>query len=332
MKHRIGDLGVSIFLRVVAIGLLAAEAACSISPSTKDVTGLQTSDIVRQVRCETREGLRDNIVNWLSRYSEGTPEHILADSIKAQGEHYLFSEDQFPLAALPIIKEFEDAAIAYNFSFDMTEVNNLDATFDFMDIVKKTIGSAAVTAGIDRSRERIQTFTVTDTFKTLLQMPLDFEKYYCVKYARAQNMTYPITGRVGVSNSITTFANLALFDNLGPSSDKSSRTFADTLTFTTKLAGSAAPKIVLVSGMGPRLADASINSTNSRTDVHKLILGFALPVISAPAGVATARMTKPGLFVTATGTPTELLAVQQIEQVIFRFELGRVSASPILNP
>ena len=260
-----------------------------------------------------------------------------------------FNVQEFQGAVRAIIDKFQATAIATDFTFDMTELNNLDATLDLLQVFRRTLGMAALNGGIDRTRENIRTFTITDTFIVLLTKVKDD---YCSQLTFEKNYMYPITGTIGVGEVIHTFVDLALFENLSAKSGPP--TMGDTLTFTTKLSGSATPKIVFTPvGSGFHVVDASLAASASRTDVHKVIIGLALPPPSPPnltgtpnsvPGLtspstspptsigATGKELQSGLFVTASGTPAELLAAQTIQQIILRFELGKPGAVVVTNP
>src|SRR3954471_13931335 len=67
---------------IVAAGLLAS--GCSIHPVPADVTGVDTKDIVKQIRCETREAITDEIKAQLKKWAAaGSPE---AEALSRQYE------------------------------------------------------------------------------------------------------------------------------------------------------------------------------------------------------------------------------------------------------
>jgi len=211
---------------------------------------------------------------------------------------------------------------------------------DFLEVFRRAIGMAGLSAGIDRTRQNIRTFTITDTFIGLITKIKDD---YCSPFVFEKNYMYPITGTIGIREMIGAFINLTLFENLsGP--DKGPATMTDNITFTTKLSGSAIPKIVFTPvGSGFHVVDASLNATASRTDAHQVVVALALPPPSPPAPtggppspppprVATGQGLQTGLFVTAIGTPAELLAARAIDQIFLRFDLGRPGVVVVSNP
>lgn len=251
-----------------------------------------------------------------------------------------------------ILDTFGDTAIAYDFTFNGTENNKVDPTIDLLGVFHRGTQPTNITGGYDRTRQNIETFLVTDTFKDLLltkpAIPcMDSDIIY------EQNFSYPLTGNVGIGRLINEFANLTLFDNLQGKSTKTP-TYSSTLTFTTTLTLSVLPRLILTPvGMGLHLIDASLGVAASRTDIHTLNIGFALapsipPSLTPPApappapGIAPSGPPAPppllllpalprqvpgtnvrsGLFVNATGTPAEILAAEAVDQQILRFQVG----------
>src|SRR5262249_29406395 len=135
------------------------------------------------------------------------------------------------------IRKFKDTAIAYDFTFNMTETTNLDPTVDLTrPLTHKTFGTS-IGAGFDRARQNIREFTLTDTFARLFT---EIRERYCSEIADGKNYLYPITGRIGIDEMIGTFVRLTLFADLTGQLDeadvigqKGPPTMADTITFTT---------------------------------------------------------------------------------------------------
>lgn len=338
-------------MRVGRFGLSLIIGGCSIAPNTQDVTHLPTHQIAHRVRCETRVAIRDNLTQWLEGTKEpdkltlarivktGTPDQIKAAL-------YNNSDAKF------ILDTFADTAIAYDFTFNATENNKVDPTIDLLGVFHRGTQPTSISGGYDRSRQNIETFLVTDTFKELLlttpaEPCMDNDTIY------EENFSYPLTGNVGIGRLINEFANLTLFDNLAHK-DIKTPTYSSTLTFTTTLTLSALPKLILTPvGAGLHLIDASLGLTSSRTDIHALNIGFALasstppsPTLPTPAplapGVALSgppasppllllpplprqvpgTNVRSGLFVNAIGTPAEILAAEAVDQQILRFQVG----------
>ncbi len=197
-----------------------------------------------------------------------------------------FKDSLFQGGVRDVIRKFENSAIAYSFTFDLTEVNKLDAGLDLTWPFTRGAGSAALSAGVDRTRENFRTFTVTDTFIGLFTTIKDG---YCSQFDAGGNYLYPIVGTIGIDEMIRTFGELSLFGNLSGDPKGGPPTLGDAISFTTTLSGSAVPRVVL-SPMRKvlQIADASFTASASRTDVHKVIVGLSLPTSHemAPAAMA----------------------------------------------
>ncbi len=301
---------------LVCLAATSLVSGCSIHPLPDDVTGIPTDTIVRKTRCEARAAVKKSLVDWLLAYPEGSYQRQLGDGFSS-GSRPLqtFDDALFHGSERTIVRMFENSAIAYDFTLDITETNNLDATIDLLKPFHKGSSSAALNLGIDRTRQSIRVFTVSDTFVGLLK---DIREDYCNIFDKAENQIYPIVGRIGIDEEVHIFIELSLFNHLGGAADKSKGppTMADTLVFTTKLSGSAAPKLVFSPvGSVAHVADASLDAAASRTDVHKVIVGLALP---PPAGDKSASKQKRGLFVTVEGTPAQQAAGDAIDQTYLR--------------
>lgn len=199
----------------------------------------------------------------------------------------------------------------------MTEVNNLDSTIDLTNPVSFGTFTSAITGGVDRTRQNIRGFTITDTFIDLVKT---LDNVYCAPYAHVANYMYPITGKIGVDEMIDTFVDLARFDNLSNSTSGKPPTMSDNITFTTKLSFDPTPKITLTPFKSDlSVADANLAGTFSRQDQHEVTIGLSLPVKTPGASQPSQ------LLITATGGPTQQAAAQAIEQSITRNNLGRRS-------
>jgi hypothetical protein len=331
--------------RVGVIAIALALGGCAIHPLPDDVTGVSTNDIVRKIRCEARDAVRAKLVAWLvSRGNDERARAIGAELSSGAMSLDTFSTKGFAPSTVLYINYFSQSVIAYNFTFDMTELNNLDATVDLISPLKRGPFTAALGAGIDRTRENTRTFTISDSFH---RMVYEIHDDYCDGFTHEPNYIYPIAGKIGIAEMIDTFVDLALFGGLAPGgggagaqgSAQAPKTasmtqakpttpgplaMGDTIAFQTKLSGSATPKIVLTPiGKSTQLADASLAAAVSRTDVHKLIIGISVPVAFNPSAQS---LTKPGtrsLFTQIAhpvGQTPEERALEMIAQQIFRFE------------
>jgi hypothetical protein len=299
-------------------------ASCAIRPLPEQVTGITTFNIVKQIRCETREAVFNTFVKTLAdnpkvfgestqRIAEGFRDH---PELMNQFKPALFTGD-----ARAFVDYFWNTGIAYNFSLDMTEVNNLDAQIDFIQTLTSSTPSLGLGGGVDRQRENTRTFTLTDDFKGLLTLR---PQTYCDEHLAAeQNQIYPIAGRVGIEPFVHEFVRLALFTNLGAGKDDNGApTMVDTLQFQTLLSGSAVPKVIFSPvGRGFQLADASLTAQVNRKDIHTLTMG--LSVIAAPPAQAAEGKQLFGRLLTSKGGGTRQAAANAVDQELTRQALSK---------
>ena len=87
------------------------------------------------------------------------------------------------------------------------------------------------------------------------------------------NWVYPLTGDVGMYNSVATFIRLQKADDPGGTRIF---TFADTLTYTTTFAGGVTSTMTL-SPVNEQFKFTAANAgfSGSRTDVHKVVVTMA---------------------------------------------------------
>lgn len=308
------------FAGLCAGAILLSQTACSLHPLPDDVVALPTYMIVRKIRCEAREAVKDQLRVYLERITWDPVAQDIAIRLKNPGADL----EALPLARLsPPIKRrigtFKSAGIAYNFTFDMTEANTVDPTLDLLNIFSNGTLSLGISAQHDRTRQNVRSFTVTDTFAGLFTLKWD----YCEgKLATGKNFIYPIAGKIGLAEMINTFINLSLFGGLDGEKGKGPPTMADTLKFTTHMSLTVNPSITITPGTIQPLKVHSglLGVANSRTDEHTVIVGLALD-----SGEDIPEFLH-GVFVTASGTRSEVLAGAAVEQQINRFEAGnRVS-------
>ncbi|HEV7410346.1 MAG TPA: hypothetical protein VGO01_17845 [Bradyrhizobium sp.] len=293
--------GATMHIRFIAAAAAASlMTGCAIHPVPEDVTGADTSDIVKQIRCETRDAARRIIRERLERLatfgSNVTAQNLLAQFTADPNSMVGFNPEQsFPGKENKQIRNFFTAvystAIGYSFDLTMEEVNNISSTLNFLG-PWKSVFTLGVTGSADRSRQNVRTFTITDKFDFLLgrlNTPKNGEQY-CDGRIVGPNYVYPIAGQIGVYNSVRTFLQLAIFENLETKGDAAGDAppLADKLTFITSLDFSATPKVVFTP-VTPRfqLADAAVTGGLTRKDTHQVIVGLAM---QPAGGVAVAAL------------------------------------------
>ncbi|MCB8823191.1 hypothetical protein [Microvirga rosea] len=284
---------------------------------------------MKKIRCEAREAVKDKLAYWLLSRSDPKAKELGDRLAHDQIDPNIINLWPLDKITRSYIGKYGQAAIAYNFSFDGQEVNNLGGGASLLHTFFRGTRTLGLSAGVDRSRQNIQNFTVTDTFVGLLR---DVKENYCKDKNLDKDYMYPITGNVGFAKMIDDFVDLAEFANLGGPADKpqGAPTVVNNLQFETKIFGSATPGIHLSPIRDEvRLADGTFTATASRTDIHKLIVAFSRPVESLSE--AQAIKVFGGQLVNASGTPAERRAALAIQQNIIRYELNNRANTVIIN-
>jgi hypothetical protein len=196
-------------------------------------------------------------------------------------------------------------------------------------------------------RDNVRTFTIGDSFGTLISPTTD---QYCDFQQPGPNLEYPIVGRIGIGEMVTTLIELVIKDDLAVPQDPSKNpiklgntptssapiAMVDTITFTTTISAGLTPKISFSPiGHAWQLMDASLASTNMREDKHEVIVGLALS--SAPPSqvhrslqtMYSTNFTTPALITAPLTSESSAAAVNQqialtaVNQQIVRFELSK---------
>jgi hypothetical protein len=337
------------FLSWLAVAVFLS--GCSIHPVPEDVTGVDTPTIVRQIRCETRETIRLEIIKWMRTLADaGDP---LARDLALRYErdpesistfnYELFKGKRYERVRA-VAKLFYDTGVAYNFDMTMTEDNDISAGTDLLNPMTLSKFTLAIKGSAKRKRSNNRTFTITDTFSGLITK-LNTEIYPGVRYCNGKivgpNYIYPIAGRIGVDKLVQDFIKLTLFGNLGGEKAKPGAggvpTMTDKLSFTTAFDGSLVPTLVFTPVTSAlHVTNATLTGSAVRSDLHVVTMALAI----APSGLVELDTTRTYLFsdrrspssrttaqaasasslvigrrVIGGGTPSETLAVLAIDQI-----------------
>ena len=262
----------SIFRLVALVATGLAFGACAIRPLPEHVTGVDTATIVKKTRCEARAAIIASRVNWLKNH--GHPLVINEDTL-------IRYERTFDQKTKKFLNYFDSTGIVYDFTLDGTESNGASFTADVVRPLTHSTTTLTPSAGDSLMREDIRSFTISDNFKELLTSKM---KTRCDDLGvPGPNYQYPIVGRVGVEEIVTTFIELT-FNGLGVTQDldksppnlgdtpssSSPIAMVDTINFTTTITAGLAAKVVFSPpGVDWRLADATLPLSASRTDRHQ---------------------------------------------------------------
>jgi hypothetical protein len=235
---------------------------CSTFPDVEDVTRKSTLTIVKQIRCEARQAVLD----YAYHYKD---------------------------AANPLNINYKTASIAYDFKFDITEINNAGA--DATGTLPYTLGvnnffSLFAEGHFDRTRNTLREFRIIDSFEELYHTR-------CNDVApQPENLIYPISGEIGMYDVIKKFIKLQQINNAKAGEVF---TFSDTLTFTTFLKAGVQPTLMVGSLADRfRLTSANGDFNASRKDIHEVVVSMAgdkpraagAKASGEPAAVAAKRL------------------------------------------
>jgi hypothetical protein len=297
-------------------------AGCAIRPLPEHVTGVTTYNIVRQIRCETRQAVFETFIDAMIKNPDTFNESAQRIALQFQDDPasmYKLNPTLFTGSAKEFFQFFWKTGVAYNFTLDMTETNNLDAQIDLLRMLTAQNQTFGFKAGVDRDRQNTRVFTLTDDFAGLLDVhPRD----YCDGHLAAENPIYPMTGKIGIEPFIKEFVRLSLFTNLG-SQDGGPPTMVDTLAFTTTVSGSAVPMVTFSPvGTSLNVADASLTADVIRKDVHTLIMGLSV-VSGIPSPSPARTKVLVGNLLTASGGGTRQSAANAVDQELTKQALSK---------
>lgn len=278
-------------------------ASCSIHPLTDDSVKLTSYQISRQIACETRQAVINNMLGFLTSpanrqpfpsFNSGIPFVRLNDHSYDVGLKYAakpdaivnFSPSELSGNARAIIELMWNTGVAYNYNLEMTELNANGGSLNFLNAFPSATRTLGLTAKTDLQRQNTRLFTIASTFGKMVAGPL---AAICKpEYLREQNYLYPIAGEIGMKRLIGEFVQFAIFGNLTGDLSKDftatagTTQLAEQLEFTTTLDLSVTPKVTFspapLVGAGFHVADASITAQAQRKDLHKLTIGLFVPV------------------------------------------------------
>lgn len=248
----------------LAVAVVAASlAGCSIHPIPDDVSRYSTEEIVRNVRCEAKEAVRERIEQGLHRIdlSDITPDTVLKN--KADFERIRRRDPE--VAAKFVAYGASNIAYEFDFMIDENNDNTGSVTFNL-----PFVDSSGFTLGLDgaakKARSGHRKFTTVEKFSELVELrcPRDW-------VPPDRNLAYPLTGSIGVARIMKTFIEVS---ELGGGKGD----FSDTIKFTTELSGSVKPTLELKPVVDRfRVIKADGNFGSGRKDVHQVTVTLSFP-------------------------------------------------------
>lgn len=264
---------VAFFLGAVA----SLVSGCSLHPLPEDYADLPTTKITRHIRCEAKQALQQIVANYLIKSNDSATAEVGFMLLRKPSMTSSALKHRLHPETIKRIDFFEKAGIGYEFRFKMTENNDngggLTLSLPF------TNGSVAIklSALKKHTRENTRRFVLLETFGELVD-GLDCSQ----TQARGPSFAYPITGRVGLREVISTFIDLSISGNLD-SGKQEVNDFTELLTFTTELSSTVNPTLKLDSVADRmRVTEANATSTMGRKDLHEVTIALNMPVKDKP--------------------------------------------------
>ena len=148
---------------------------------------------------------------------------------------------------------------------------------------------------------------------------MDVPRAYCIgRTVREPNYLYPIVGKIGIGEMISTFIDISLFDNL-KGGDKGPPAVSDSIEFQTNLSLGITPSVVLTPATKAfTTRNATFGFVNKRQDSHKVIVGLSR---DDTAKTPTSLLWLVNGSKLASSSESAALAV--VDKHILRFELGQ---------
>lgn len=304
----------------LGLAAMLALGACSTKPVPETFANLDTYAIAQHVRCEVRDALKrlDGLSNpWVKPYKTtgSVPSTVQPCCNQAPP----------PPAMVPIlVHPVRNSAIIYEFTFDIEENNDLTGSVDFFDLMTGGIFSLGVTAENKRQRKNFRNFRIQESAGQLIEDAGLAEE--CRQIESGVGVFYPITGKIGLEESLRTYLRLLGTKKLTGPAGGGVPTFADTLEFTTTVGGSINPSISL---SGPRsnisLRQTGVGIGMLRTDVHRLKIVLSISEASIAAATrATMQQDAARGVANDGGILTRPEVTAEHEQILLR-ELERQS-------
>ena len=278
------------------VGMTIFLTSCTLHPLSENMARDDTYKIVQKIRCEAKDAVKKVVVDlFLNSNSELGRElglaiekdEILLSEINPRDKKskYFHLFKKLPQRARILFLRFADAAIAFDFTFTISENNNNMADLSFRNPFFGGLFSLNIKGGHENKRQNKRNFLIVNTFEELHTDEFLSNEACDKVVVNHQNLAYPITGNIGLAEVVDTFTRLSVHGGLagnpkltGKPKPDDVASFADTLTFTTKVFGQADPKITL-SPMtaGFELIEAKGTLASDRQDIHEVIIALRLP-------------------------------------------------------
>ena len=263
-------------------------AGCSIHPVPKNFSGVETTEIVERIRCESYDAIEEQITRMFEMSNDprakAAGRRLREDVTEPVEEEHnkVYLEDKFRKR----LRAFKNTQIGYAYQLQMEEFNEAAGTGKFTLPLSNGIFTLGFDAGKQKTRKNTREFYIVEKFDELMKNPDNVK--HCAKYNINTNYMYPITGSIGMHEIVNTFTKISATGNKLVNSEKYGA-FADTLVFTTQLTGGVNPVVTLNPvSKSFQLTNVGIDINNRRTDTHQVQIIFTLPQEFDAPGLARA--------------------------------------------
>jgi hypothetical protein len=230
-------------------------------PIPDDVSPYSTEDIVRNVRCEAKEAVRERIERALLRVGlHGMdPERVLEP-----GNLEVIKRTDMELAKT--FAAYGGSSIAYRFEFTITENNDKNGSVTFkVPFVGGDFSLKLNADKLNKQRKGVRVFHSYEAFADLVHLDCDHWQQ------PPRNIAYPLTGSIGMGRIMNAFIDVSELKG-------GENSFIDDITFTTFVRGAVKPVLVLEPVINQfRVVAAQAQLENNRQDIHRVTVAFAFP-------------------------------------------------------
>ncbi len=208
---------------------------CATHPLPEDFSRKSTRDLVQAVRCELAQGV--------ASLPDATP------------------------------KELRNSVAGIDFKLNMNEETSATAgKLALTDPVSGGSFSLDLTGSSEKYRNNERKFRIIDTFEKLEEISRSEQ---CNQEFQRANFVYPIAGRIGLDEIVTTFWDVNSLSTLNPVEKQSA--FSDKIVFKTKLSAGLNPSLTLSTrAAGLHLTNLSVDGVAVREDIHQLTISMDL--------------------------------------------------------
>jgi hypothetical protein len=252
-----------------------ALSGCAVHPLPEDVQPKNTPEIVQHIRCEAKKAIQDNAIDLLREPRLPESDRVLAQELEDNPLKFrtLKAGDIKDEIARNFYLKYINSGIAYSYTFDMAEENNNNTELDFGRMLTANTVSLKLTGMANLTRDANRQFIVSDTFDGLLKTRLCDEVVLS-----GPNIFYPIAGKIGLKETISSFIRLNQDDILKAKKDDNGGEilYSDQLKFTTAYGGSVNPGVMINPTKTFMLTQAMVKSQYTRTDMNQVIIGLSL--------------------------------------------------------